>query len=221
MTDLAVNEIFPTLQGEGRWVGTPATFIRLQGCPVGCPWCDTKHTWPDRIDRKRVEISEMLRKRQSAPTWAAMSAHQVVEAALRFRPRHFVITGGEPAAQDIYELTVLLARQGRVQLETSGTFPINVAADTWVTVSPKPAMPGGYEVRQDALRRANEIKMPVAEPMDIDQLDALLVGRDLDESVISLQPVSIDPEATALCIKTCMARNWSLSLQTHKFTGVR
>lgn len=40
-----INEMFQTLQGEGYFTGVPAIFIRLQGCPVGCAWCDTKHTW--------------------------------------------------------------------------------------------------------------------------------------------------------------------------------
>lgn len=43
-----INEMFQTLQGEGYFTGVPAIFIRLQGCPVGCAWCDTKHTWEKR-----------------------------------------------------------------------------------------------------------------------------------------------------------------------------
>lgn len=40
-----VNEIFSSVQGEGVQTGIPATFIRLQGCPVGCRWCDSVRTW--------------------------------------------------------------------------------------------------------------------------------------------------------------------------------
>lgn len=47
-----INEMFQTLQGEGFYTGVPAIFIRLQGCPVGCSWCDTKHTWETRADRE-------------------------------------------------------------------------------------------------------------------------------------------------------------------------
>jgi 7-carboxy-7-deazaguanine synthase len=47
-----INEMFQTLQGEGYFTGVPAIFIRLQGCPVGCAWCDTKHTWDKLEDRE-------------------------------------------------------------------------------------------------------------------------------------------------------------------------
>src|SRR5579864_2811065 len=33
-----VAEIFQSIQGEGRWQGTPMTFIRLAGCTVGKPY---------------------------------------------------------------------------------------------------------------------------------------------------------------------------------------
>lgn len=47
-----INEMFQTLQGEGVYTGVPAIFIRLQGCPVGCSWCDTKHTWDKLANRE-------------------------------------------------------------------------------------------------------------------------------------------------------------------------
>ena len=43
---LPVVETFHSLQGEGHHSGRSAFFIRLAGCNVGCPWCDTKHSWP-------------------------------------------------------------------------------------------------------------------------------------------------------------------------------
>ncbi|STM07827.1 7-carboxy-7-deazaguanine synthase; queosine biosynthesis [Escherichia coli] len=49
-----INEMFQTLQGEGYFTGVPAIFIRLQGCPVGCAWCDTKHTWEKLEDRESL-----------------------------------------------------------------------------------------------------------------------------------------------------------------------
>ena len=43
----SINEIFASVQGEGLLAGTPAVFVRLQGCPVHCPWCDTKYSWKE------------------------------------------------------------------------------------------------------------------------------------------------------------------------------
>jgi organic radical activating enzyme len=46
VTSLPVVETFHSLQGEGLHAGRSAFFLRLAGCTVGCPWCDTKHSWP-------------------------------------------------------------------------------------------------------------------------------------------------------------------------------
>src|SRR5437763_13398847 len=40
-----VSELFLSIQGEGPSAGMPAHFLRLQGCSVGCHWCDSKYTW--------------------------------------------------------------------------------------------------------------------------------------------------------------------------------
>lgn len=217
---LRVNEIFPTIQGEACWTGMPATFIRLQGCPVGCSWCDTKHTWPEGNERKRIGIVEMLDKVEPAPTWAKMSPEQIVENVGYMQPRHFVITGGEPCAQDISLLTAKLLTLGSVQVETSGTHPVHVASGVWVTVSPKVGMAGGLEVLPDALERANEIKMPVTHQGDLDNLLNLLQGVK-GNPVVWLQPISQGEQATALCVEACLEHHWRLSIQTHKYVGVR
>jgi 7-carboxy-7-deazaguanine synthase len=149
-----------------------------------------------------------------------MSPEQIVENVGYMLPRHFVITGGEPCAQDIWLLTAKLLMLGSVQVETSGTHHINVAPGAWVTVSPKVDMAGGLEVLQEALERANEIKMPVADQGDLDNLLNLLQGVK-GNPVVWLQPVSQGEQATALCVEACLKHHWRLSIQTHKYVGVR
>lgn len=90
-----------------------------------------------------------------------------------------------------------------------------------VTVSPKVAMKGKLPVLDSALLRANEIKHPVATSKDIDQLDELLSRANVPIStIIALQPISQKERATQLCIDTCIARNWRLSIQTHKYLSI-
>lgn len=49
-----VMESFYTIQGEGKFQGHAAYFIRLGGCDVGCHWCDVKDSWPvDTHPKKR------------------------------------------------------------------------------------------------------------------------------------------------------------------------
>lgn len=217
---LRVNEMFPTIQGEANWTGTPSTFIRLQGCPVGCHWCDTKHTWPVN-EKKRISIGEMLAKEDPAPTWAEMSEVDVLAVARSLQPRHFVITGGEPCTYDLFLLTANLKTLGGVQVETSGTHEVKVVPGTWVTVSPKIGMAGGLVVRGNAMQRADEIKFPVETAEDIERLEKLLEQHPANGRMVWLQPVSQGEEATELCIDACRRNRWRLSLQTHKYAGLR
>lgn len=220
---LAVNEVFETIQGEGVFTGVAAIFLRLQGCPVGCPWCDTKHTWEKR-DSDRVSTTQIIAKTGDSPAWAQISVDEVLAlfAERGFTARHVVITGGEPCMYDLTELTTRLHEEGyQTQIETSGTFPVQASEQTWVTLSPKLDMPGGYEVRADAMARANEIKHPVAMEKHIEALDALLERCPVKPgTTICLQPISQRPRATELAIKICRQRNWRLSVQLHKYLAI-
>lgn len=101
-TVIAVNSIFHTIQGEGPFAGTPAIFVRLAGCNLQCPMCDTEYS-------RRAE----------------MSIHAILCAVSEWRDRCrlVVITGGEPFRQNIELLVKQLIDVGgyRVQIETNGT----------------------------------------------------------------------------------------------------
>ena len=222
-TSYPVNEIFETIQGEGFYTGTPAIFLRLQGCPVGCPWCDTQHTWEQRAE-DQVPVAQVVGKPSASSLWAALDAEAILATfqAQGFNAKHVVITGGEPAMFDLRELGETLEAAGyQLQIETSGTFALQVTAQTWVTVSPKLDMPGGYLVRPDCLQRADEIKHPVAMEKHIEALDKLLKSCPPNPAaIICLQPISQRPRATELAIKTCIERNWRLSVQLHKYLHI-
>lgn len=218
-----INEMFQTLQGEGYFTGVPAIFIRLQGCPVGCAWCDTKHTW-DKLADREVSLFSILAKTKETDKWGSASAEDLLAIFQRqdYTARHVVITGGEPCIHDLTPLTSLFEHHGySCQIETSGTHEVRCTADTWVTVSPKVNMRGGYDVLSQALERADEIKHPVGRMRDIEALDELLATLvDDKKRVIALQPISQKEDATRLCIETCIARNWRLSMQTHKYLNI-
>lgn len=217
-----VNEIFETIQGEGSYTGCPAIFIRLQGCPVGCSWCDTKHTWT--VDpEQQISLTDTLQKTSDSEGWSAVSAEQMLQEFKRqgFQARHVVITGGEPCLYDLNPLCQLLHQQGySTQIETSGTFTIQAPSETWVTVSPKVNMKGGYEVLTSALERADEIKHPVGRERDIDELLLLLQRIPASDKLVYLQPISQKAKATRLAIEQCKKHNWRLSVQVHKYLGI-
>lgn len=103
-----INEMFQTLQGEGYFTGVPAIFIRLQGCPVGCAWCDTKHTW-EKLEDREVSLFSILAKTKESDKWGAASSEDLLAVIGRqgYTARHVVITGGEPCIHDLLPLTDL------------------------------------------------------------------------------------------------------------------
>ena len=216
-----VNEIFETIQGEATYTGTPAVFVRLQGCPVGCPWCDTKHTWDVELE-KQIPPTIMFLKEEDASTFAKFSVEDLMECLDQFQARHIVLTGGEPCIYNLEAHTKAICDSGRTcQIETSGTFPIRVDDRCWVTLSPKIDMPGGLEVLKEAYDRANEVKFPMGKEGDYNKIAEQVMKWMRDDCVLWLQPLSQSPKATALCIKTATEHNWKVSIQTHKFIGVR
>src|SRR5690606_1911192 len=140
---LPVMEAFYTIQGEGRFTGYPAYFIRLGGCDVGCVWCDVKESW-------------------EAAKWPVLPIEQIVEDALVHPGRLAVITGGEPLMYDLGPLTALLKEKGfTTNIETSGAHPFSGDFD-WVCFSPKKFKkphPSIYEV-------ADELKVVVFHQSD-------------------------------------------------------
>jgi len=217
-----INELFETIQGEGAFTGQPSIFIRLQGCPVGCAWCDTKHTWEIK-NAEQVICQVMLTKKQETEQWSLLSINEilVVIKDQKYQAKHIVITGGEPCMVNLTPLCFAFEEQGySCQIETSGTFEIQTTNQCWVTVSPKVNMKGGYPILTSAMQRANEIKHPIATEQHVNDLKKLLIDHQITKTPIYLQPISQKKRATELAIKTCITNNWRLSVQVHKYIGI-
>lgn len=142
-----VNEIFSTIQGEGVLAGKPATFIRLQGCTVGCPWCDTKYTWAK--GGRRMPVEEIIG---------------------RVKRTHVVITGGEPTLYNLDSLLLALHQYGYfTQLETSGQqWMKGELVPKWVTWSPKANL--NYLAPKGLMQEVHEVKWVVDEDLHFEVL---------------------------------------------------
>ena len=226
-TSYLVNEVFHSIQGEASWTGTASVFVRLQGCDVGCPWCDTRQTW-EVEDSNCIPAGMLFSKEEEAPTWGCISSDDLILWCKEKAPRtrHIVLTGGEPLMQDVTELIMRLYAGGfTVQVETSGTEPVASLRDNvWVTLSPKIAMPGKKEVLQEAFIRADEVKFPIsgneseeARVLRIMDIMALVQSK----APLYLQPLSKGKVATQNCINLALKYGLRVSIQTHKYVGVR
>ncbi|WP_276261384.1 7-carboxy-7-deazaguanine synthase QueE [Haloglomus litoreum] len=129
---LPVNELFHSLQGEGKLAGVPSTFVRTSGCNLRCWFCDSYHTsWE--------------------PTGAWRSLDDIV-AAVEERPGdHVVLTGGEPTVHEasVDLLDRLSARGYHTTVETNGTVFRDAAIDL-ASLSPKLASSTPTEARPPA-----------------------------------------------------------------------
>lgn len=152
MQTYPIAETFLSFQGEGAHCGRRAFFIRLFGCPVRCPWCDSVYAW-----------------RGNPPRSACVD--ELVAEVLASRAEMVVLTGGEPCIHDVLPLVAALnAHNIAVHLETSGVLDIPESPDarfSWVALSPKLfRLP-----LEKSLLRADELKLILS---DISELERYL-----------------------------------------------
>ena len=181
--DLAVrvSEVFTSIQGEGPSAGTPSVFVRLQGCRVGCTWCDTRYAW-DPCGGNEVTLGALLRRVKAAGV------------------PNVVVTGGEPLEHPGFAPLVagLHALGLRVEVETAGTeLPPPAYVDQW-NVSPKLAhsgVPVARRLRSEAIERFRDLgawfKFVVADERDLGEVLAIQSRHGLPATRIVLMPLGM------------------------------
>jgi organic radical activating enzyme len=198
ITTYPIVETFHSLQGEGYWTGVSAFFIRLGGCDVHCPWCDQKESW-------------------SQANHPFLSCQILSKQVVETQPSIIIITGGEPLMHDLYPLTEELHSTGiPIHLETSGAYPLS-GEFNWITFSPKP-----YKLPHESIYpHVKELKVVIGTPEDLEWAEA--EAEKVPPEVIKyLQPEWHSKKSQKLVYNHVLKHpQWRVSLQTHKFIGVR
>ena len=192
MIKLAPQGIFWTVQGEGYYAGEPMIFIRLAGCSVGCPTCDTNY---------RFHMEE--------------SVERIVDKCKRLRDEHkranFVwVTGGEPTDQDLTVLNKGLWAAGfKACLATSG---VRKVQDQWWWVSVSPHANGFVH------RRGAELKLvPGLNGLSLDDLDL----SNTDFGYRYVQPMAGSERSLKACLEWLKTHpEYTLCTQSHKSWGM-
>jgi len=218
---LEINSIFWTLQGEGPYNGHPAIFIRLAGCNLQCPSCDTEYQL-----KAVLSLTEIY----------AIISRETPDTLLR--PPIIVITGGEPFRQNIAPLVDNLLQLGyKVQIETNGTLYVPLEwsfahKNLTIVCSPKTG-----KINKDLLPHIKALKY-VVNANDINRYDGLpnhALGHPASPMVarppanfrgeIFVQPVDVKDEVQNkrhldAAVDSCLRFGYRFCLQVHKLIGV-
>lgn len=202
---LRVIKIWKTIQGEGPFSGTPAVFVRLAGCNLSCPWCDTDHATGMELKSIRQVEEEV-----------SGLAGEIIRLA--------VVTGGEPFIQtSTVELLRSLTNKFSVQVETNGTQRVlgSIPRNIVVVCSPKPEEPviEGWRFRVDAW------KYIVQDGMELDRGIPVEMSLPTNWSNVYIQPMDEHEEERnqknlELAKRICLTYGYRLSIQMHKMIGV-
>ena len=195
---LPLMETFKTIQGEGYHTGKVAHFIRIGGCDIGCHWCDIKESWNSELYPwvKIVRIIESIN-----------NSTEIV-----------VISGGEPLMGNMAPLTYQLRQKNKkIHLETSGAYQLSGDWD-WICLSPKK----NKRPHPNLFKRANELKVVIYNKDDLKfaKQNAKHVKK---ECILFLQPEWSNKEKVMPIISNFVLKNpnWRISLQMHKYLGVK
>lgn len=192
---LAPNGIFQTIQGEGALIGTPMVFIRLAGCSIGCPLCDTDYSVGQRL----------------TPAEIAKQADDLRTPGVRYA----WITGGEPTDHNLRELISELGSRGFfIALATAGHKAIDsVLGIDWLSVSP-------HDPVKWVQKRGDELKLvPGLNGFHLSDFVSCLQDISFRYRYVSI--CDGKPETMTECVDWVESRHgWALTIQAHKIWGI-
>ena len=209
---LDVHSIFNTIQGEGPFSGQRAVFIRLAGCNLQCPMCDTDYT----EGRSQMSVEDIL----------------LDVGNVGGKTELVVITGGEPFRQDISNLANRLIADGySVQVETNGTIFIESFPFSKVTIVCSPKTP---KLHYKLIPHIDFYKYVISDGLvDSSYLPVNVLGLTYDKPIarptkgkeVYVQPCDTKDDSgnrknLDACIEAVMEMGYTLNLQVHKLIGV-
>jgi len=204
-TNLLINEIFLSLQGETSSVGIPTVFIRLTGCPLRCKYCDTEYAFHEG---NKLNIGEILGK------------------VSEYCTKHVAVTGGEPLAQKncLPLLSQLCDEDYHVSLETSGALDVSMVDKRIVKVLDLKT-PGSGEEKKNLysnlkhLNDGDEIKFVICNRIDYEwSVQKLLAYQLAERCNVLFSPVQQQQSAAELAEWTLEDRlPVRLHIQLHKY----
>jgi 7-carboxy-7-deazaguanine synthase len=159
---MLVNEMFLSIQGEGRTMGLPTVFVRLSGCNLDCRWCDTRY---------------------AEEGGSEMSVDEVLAGVNGYRTRHVCLTGGEPLwhVETPGLISRLLEEGKHVSLETNGSLSIAGLPDNpdlMISMDykcPSSGMEGRMLLENlKHLRPKDQLKFVVADKEDLERAEDVL-----------------------------------------------
>jgi 7-carboxy-7-deazaguanine synthase len=199
VTAYQINDIYYTVQGEGKRAGNPSLFVRFSGCNQTCMVethnfdCDTEFVSGRKLTGEEI-----------AAELVALNSHC----------QWVVCTGGEPGLQlDRALVDLFHTHCYQVAIETNGSIEVDGLGLDWITVSPKVAE---HAIRQ---RTASEVKYVrgygQAIPKTVVMAQHYLISPAFDGDMVA-------PRTLAWCIQLVKDNpQWSLSVQQHKMWNVR
>ena len=196
-----VNEIFFSIDGEGKRAGSLAAFIRLAGCNLRCSYCDTAYAFDEGKSMRIEAIAEAVKG------W-----------------KNVTVTGGEPLCQDIHVLLQRL-REHEVNIETNGSVDVTpYHAYPWVFFTldykcPSSGMESSMlEKNFQTLRPQDVLKFVVGDMEDLRTAQRVCEKYE-PNCLVYLSPVfgKIEAKEIVEYMKSARYKNWRLQLQLHKY----